>query len=149
MRRHSMRLRILVAVSILAISVTATPHTGSMLNSESAEARDRAAEQQLIDLERKLYSEESAGNTSAVLTVVSSEFLGWDSGIWNGRVQWVAQDEDALAKDLANGKGKFSDVIVDELEARIHGETGVVRGRALFKQRDGRVFETHFLDTWQ
>jgi hypothetical protein len=62
---------------------------------------------------------------------------------------WVPQDKDALADDINTDKATFESIMVDELQARVHGTTGVIRGRAVFKRKDGAVFEIHFLDTWE
>ena len=40
-------------------------------------------------------------------------------------------------------------VVLDSLDAHVHGCAGVVRGRAVWKNRDGSGFETRFLDTWE
>ncbi len=144
-----MKLASFAAMISLAVIATAKPWNVVTAGSQSSESRDQTAEKQLMDLERKGYQEGLVGNTSAALATVSSDFVGWDSGIWDGKVHWVLQDKDALAKDINSGKGTFESITVDELQARVHGTTGAIRGWAVFKRKDAGGFEIHFLDTWE
>lgn len=118
-------------------------------NDDTVATRDQYAEQELKALERKLNELSLHGDPSAVTKIVADDFVGMDAGYWDGKVQWVPQDKTAFANDVVSTSSHLSEVSVNDLEARVHGQTGIVRGRAVFKMKDGRVFDTHFLDTWE
>ena len=139
------------AFAAIAVGLVAIPHLLSVSHAddELTATRDQAAEQQLKELERTLNNQSLSGNPSAVVNIVAADFLGMDAGVWNGKVHWVPQDKETFADDVVSTSSRLADVTVEDLEARVHGQTGIVRGRAVYKMKDGKVFDTHFLDTWE
>ena len=111
-------------------------------NDDTVATRNQSAEQELKALERKLNELSLHGDRSAVTKIVADDFVGMDAGYWDGKVQWVPQDKAAFANDVVSTSSHLSEVSVNDLEARVHGQTGIVRGRAVFKD-EGRPGVRH------
>src|SRR4051794_30554263 len=110
---------------------------------------DPASAQTLIEVERDSFRRLIAGDKAVATQIIASNFIGYDSGFWSGKLQWIPYDRAAMLKDAEVTQGKAADVALDSLDAHVHGSFGVVRGHALWKNKDGSGFETHFLDTWE
>jgi hypothetical protein len=110
---------------------------------------DASSAQALIAVARTMGRDMLAGNTAALTNVVASNFIGYDSGFWSGKLHWVPYDRAAMVKDIQDTQSKLADLAMDSLDAQVYGSFGVVRGRITFKNKDGSSYDSHFLDTWE
>ena len=116
---------------------------------ETVATRDQAAEQELKDLELKENQQALAGDTSAFDESVASDYVGMNSGVMNGKLMVLSQDKAALEKDVKGTSSMLADAKIYDLDARVHGNTGIVRGRAVVKLKNGKSMENNFLDVWE
>jgi len=110
---------------------------------------DASSAQALIEVSRTMGRKMLSGNTAALTNVVASNFIGYDSGFWSGKLHWVPYDRAAMVKDIQATQLKLANLTMDSLDAQVYGSFGVVRGRMTFKNKDGSSYESHFLDTWE